>query len=332
MTTTRPREALSEETNRAQDTSLLPTFLVIGATKGGTTSLYHYLDQHPDIYMSHPVKEPKFFTAEEGSVVRENGAKGWHVSAGHITKLADYQALFRGATAERARGEASPQYLYYPEVPERIHRRLPEVELIAILRHPVARAYSAFLHQTRDGMEPQTNFAAALADEPRRIAEGWSPLYHYRAQGFYHEQLSRYYRLFDPAKIHVYLYDDLQKDPLGLMQRIYRDVGVDAAFRPSLEVQHNISGVPKNRALHSVHAFLKPAQGTRKTAPARAVSRHPEKADGPESGKTQPRQTRPRARRPGGAAGGLPRGHRKTAGADRSRPLELAARPLAERR
>lgn len=235
----------------------MPTFLVIGATKGGTTSLYHYLDQHPDVYMSHPVKEPKFFAAEENSVVRENGAKGWHLSSSHITKLADYQALFQGSVGERARGEASPQYLYYPAVPQRIRQRLPEVELVAILRDPVERAYSAFLHQTRDGMETHLDFAAALADEPKRIQEGWSPLYHYRAQGFYYEQLRRYYELFPGNKIHVYLYDDLKKDPLGLMQNIYRDIGVDPGFRPSLEVQYNISGVPKNRALHRVHGFLK---------------------------------------------------------------------------
>lgn len=94
MTTTQPCEGFSDKTGRAQAASLMPTFLVIGATNGGTTSLYHYLDQHPDVYMSHPVKEPKFFAAEENSVVRENGAKGWHLSSSHITKLADYQALF----------------------------------------------------------------------------------------------------------------------------------------------------------------------------------------------------------------------------------------------
>lgn len=130
-------------------------------------------------------------------------------------------------------------------MPQRIRQRLPEVELVAILRDPVERAYSAFLHQTRDGMETHLDFAAALADEPKRIQEGWSPLYHYRAQGFYYEQLRRYYELFPADKIHVYLYDDLKKDFLGLMQNIYRDIGVDPGFRPSLEVQYNTRAYPK---------------------------------------------------------------------------------------
>lgn len=98
--------------------------MIIGAAKAGTTSLYAYLNQHPDIYMS-PKKEPKFFVADEGSVVEENGPKGMHVGKSHVTKLADYQALFEAATTEKARGEASPQYLYYQKVPYRIKSYRP---------------------------------------------------------------------------------------------------------------------------------------------------------------------------------------------------------------
>ncbi len=237
------------------DTSL-PTFVVIGATKAGTTSLYHYLKQHPDIYMS-PVKETKFFTVEEGTLPRENGPQGWRVGASHVKTLEAYRALFRDAQNERARGEASPQYLYYPEVPRRIHTHIPEAQIIAILRNPVDRAFSAFLHQTRDGKEVHTDFAAALQAEPERVREGWSPLYHYRAQGFYYEQLRRYYDVFDADKIHVYLYDDLRNDPLGIAENIFSALGVDETFVPNFETQHNISGVPKSKLLHRAHHFLR---------------------------------------------------------------------------
>ena len=252
---TRPREWPSGPALTAK-TQLMPTFLIIGATKGGTTSLYNYLRQHPDVYMPDMVKEPRFFVVGDREVVRENGPEGWR-PGGHVTTLAEYQALFHGATTRRARGEASPQYLYYPDVPGRIRAYIPDVELIVILRDPVARAYSAFLHQTRDGVEPCSDFAAALQDEPRRIQEGWSPLYHYRAQGFYYEQLSRYYRLFPSENIHAYLYDDLRRDPLGLVQNMFGALGVDRTFRPSTEVQHNVSGVPKSRRLHHMYMFLK---------------------------------------------------------------------------
>ena len=234
----------------------MPTFIIVGATKAGTTSLYHYLKQHPDIYMS-PVKETKFFTVEEGTIPRENGPEGWRVGASHVKTLEAYRALFEPAGDEHARGEASPQYLYYPEVPRRIHKHVPEAEIIAVLRNPVDRAFSAFSHQLRDGKEVHTDFAAALQDEPERIRDGWSPLYHYRAQGFYYEQLRRYYDLFDADKVHVYLYDDLRNDPVGISENIFAALGVDETFTPNFETQHNISGVPKSKLLHRAHHFLR---------------------------------------------------------------------------
>lgn len=252
---TRPDTSL-QAAESGHTTGAMPTFLVIGATKAGTTSLYHYLKQHPDIYMS-PVKETKFFTVDEGSVVRENGPRGWHVGTSHITTLAEYRALFRNAENEKARGEASPQYLYYPEVPQRINRHIPEVELIAVLRNPLDRAYSAFLHQTRDGQEVHSDFAAALRDEPKRIEAGWSPLYHYRAQGFYYEQLARYYSVFKPDKIHIYLYDDLRANPAEVTRSIFTVLGVDETFVPDFETRYNISGVPKSKLLHRAHHFLR---------------------------------------------------------------------------
>lgn len=251
---TKPDKPL-QTAEAGQPSGSMPTFIIVGATKAGTTSLYHYLKQHPDVYMS-PVKEAKFFTVEEGSVPRENGPQGWHVSKSHVTTLGAYRALFRNAENEKARGEASPQYLYYPEVPHRIHRYLPEADIIAVLRNPVDRAFSAFLHQTRDGKEVHSDFAAALRDEPKRIEEGWSPLYHYRAQGFYYEQLRRYYDVFSPDKIHIYLYDDLRADPAGITQNIFKVLGVDETFVPDLETRHNISGVPKSKLLHRAHHFL----------------------------------------------------------------------------
>ena len=234
----------------------MPNFVIVGATKAGTTSLYHYLKQHPDIYMP-TIKEPKFFKVEEGTVPRENGPQGWREGASHVRTLEMYQGLFQNARNERARGEASPQYLYFPDVPPRIHRYIPDATIIAVLRNPVDRAFSAFLHLIRDGKEVHTDFAAALRDEPQRIQDGWSPLYHFRAQGFYYEQLTRYYELFDADKIHVYLYDDLQKDPAALTRNIFAALGVDETFVPDFATQHNISGIPKSRVFHQLHDLLR---------------------------------------------------------------------------
>src|SRR5436309_11753413 len=122
----------------------LPNFLIIGAAKAGTTSLYHYLRQHPDIYMS-PVKEPAYYAS--ASVAARSGR-----SRGIRTRAA-YERLFAAAGAERARGEASPQYLNDDAAPDRIAADLRDVRLIVSLRNPVDRAYSSYLGRVAGGTE-----------------------------------------------------------------------------------------------------------------------------------------------------------------------------------
>ncbi|WP_207890493.1 sulfotransferase, partial [Rubrobacter taiwanensis] len=132
---------------------------------------------------------------------------------------------------------------------ERIKRHVPEVRLIAVLRDPAERAYSAFMHLVRDNRE-EPDFARALELEEERIRLNYPWIWHYRRAGYYHEQLSRYYALFDPAQIRVYLYEDLRRDPVGTLQDIYRFLGADPAFAPDVSGRYNVSGVPKNRFIN----------------------------------------------------------------------------------
>src|ERR687894_3261543 len=113
----------------------MPNFFIIGAQKAGTTSLYYYLKQHPQIYMS-PRKEPHFFKGMH-SELRKSGR-----GLPPVTDLGDYQALFRGVTDEKAIGEASASYLYSPKAPALIKSSIPDAKLIAVLRNPADRAYS----------------------------------------------------------------------------------------------------------------------------------------------------------------------------------------------
>jgi hypothetical protein len=233
----------------------MPSFIIVGAAKSGTTSLYNYLKQHPSVYMS-PVKETSYFIAEDRETTKEIGPSGCILGGARITNLVDYQALFRDATIEKARGEASPKYLYYPGTAQRIKKILPDAKIIVILRHPVDRAYSNFLHHLRDGREPLNNFATALREEPVRISEGWGSEYHYRNRGFYYKQLSPYFAAFGAEAIHVFLYDDLRNDAVGVMQKIYRVLGVDETFVPNVRARYNVSGIPKRQSLHHVYRFL----------------------------------------------------------------------------
>ena len=235
----------------------MPNFLIIGAPRTGTTSLWHHLDSHPQVYMS-PVKEPKFF-AFEGQEADFHGPppedrSGDNTAPWAITDLEAYRALFGGVTDENALGEASTLYLYYNEkAAELIRRYVPEAKLIAVLRDPVERAYSHFLFMRSHGREPLADFARALDAEEERVRERWWPAFHYARAGFYHEQLSRYFKLFGREQIRIYLYEDLQPDPSGVTRAVFRFLGVDDAFVPGdMSVKHNPSGVPRSEKLYAL--------------------------------------------------------------------------------
>ena len=240
----------------------MPNFLVIGAAKAGTTSLYSYLKDHPQIYMS-PHKEPRFF-ALEGEPIDFQGP-GDLTRFRFVTDIESYHALFEGVSNEVAVGEASPWYLYVPKAPERIRHHIPNARLIAILREPVERAYSNFLHAVREGLEPLTDFTQAMKAEENRIRNNWSYRWHYKQKGFYYVQLKRYYELFDRDQIRLYLYDDFMTNPINLLQDIFRFLGVDDTFVPDTSQKHNVSLIPRNKALdklfrqpNSMKSVLKP--------------------------------------------------------------------------
>ncbi len=226
----------------------MPNFIIIGAQKSGTTSLYYYLQQHPHIYMS-PVKEAHFFDYEAaGRNFRGPGPS----SPPRIASIEDYRALFRGVSGEKAIGEASPLYIYIPGTPKLIRRHIPEAKIIAILRNPADRAYSAFLHTIRHGWEPLTDFVQALREEESRIRDGWHPRYHYRERGFYYKQLKRYFDVFGRDRVGVFLYEDLMADPLGVLQGLFRFLEVDEAFVPDMSIRYNTGGVPRNGAARAL--------------------------------------------------------------------------------
>ena len=228
----------------------LPNFIIIGTTKAGTTSINHYLNQHPDVFMS-PVKEPRFFAFEDETLTYQ-GPRGEEINSDSITKLVDYHALFQGAVREKAIGEASALYLYMPNAAKRIQYHIPDAKLITILRNPVDRAYSQFLHNIRDGFEPCTDFLSALQDDERRIQEYWEPGLYYQPWGFYAEQLQRYFDKFDRSQMRIYLYEDFEAHPQDIISDIFQFLEIDDHFEPNMSARYNVSGVPQNKAMHAV--------------------------------------------------------------------------------
>jgi hypothetical protein len=228
----------------------MPSFLVIGAVRSGTTSLYHYLAQHPQIYMC-PVKEPSFF-AFEGAPPVSQGLRKKDTLLDCVTDIETYRKLFQGVSGQVAVGEVSPVYLYHPAAPQRIRRYIPDAKLIAILRHPVDSAYSAYLAGRLYGVETIADFGQILRKEEIDRRQPWRLKQRYLDVGFYITYLKRYFDLFDRAQIRVYLYDDLQADPAGVLRDIFRFLGVDDAFIPDLSVQHNVGGLPRNKVWHAI--------------------------------------------------------------------------------
>jgi hypothetical protein len=214
----------------------MPNFLIIGAMKSGTTALYYYLEQHPEIYMS-PVKEPNFFSSQE----QENAADA-------VTNIGTYQDLFRGGSGKKALGEASHSYLYEPRAAAEIKRYVPEAKLIAILRNPIDRAYSHFLHMVRSGTEPLDDFAQALREEEVRIHKERT-FQDYIGRGLYYNQLKRYFGTFPQEQVRVYLYEDLSGAPISTVQDAFRFLKVDDSFVPDVSLRRNVSGQPKYKTL-----------------------------------------------------------------------------------
>lgn len=214
----------------------LPNFLIIGAAKCGTTSLYRYLAQHPDVFMS-AVKETNWFAYE-----------GQRESRYVVRTPEEYERLFDGVTTQRAVGEASPQYMKSAVAAERIAAALPGVRLVVSLRDPVERAYSSYLNSVRD------------AAEWRGVDEAMRPGTRYVDQGLYHPQLSRYFDRFARDRIKVILYDDLAADAAAVMRELYAFLGVDATFAVDVSARHNAAAVPRRPILNwmllkSVAAF-----------------------------------------------------------------------------
>ena len=225
-----------------------PNFILIGAGKAGTTAIYEYLRQHPQVYMS-PVKEPNYFAFMGEKVAFKGPGEDRMINASSITDAKTYYHLFDQVINELAIGEASQWYLYSDKAAARIKNALPEAKLIAILRDPVKRAYSDYLHFVRDEREPIDDFVSAIKAEQSRIDSHWG-FGHYVRRGLYYEQVKRYFDRFERQQIKIHLNEDLKADSLGLMQTIFEFLGIDDTFVPDTSFRPNVSGIPKNKLLH----------------------------------------------------------------------------------
>lgn len=228
-----------------------PDWILIGAAKAGTTALYHYLRQHPRIFLSPVVKEPHYFNAGSSAAFLGDFTPP-------VRTPEDYARLFEPALAGQAIGEISPFYLCDPEAAERIHRALPRVKLAAVLRQPADRAFSHYSMYVRNGHETRS-FEQAINGPDTGVRR------RYKGLGFYHAQLKPYFDLFGKDRLRIYLYEDFVSDPRAMMADFCGFIGVDPDFHPDISERHNHSGMPRSRGLdlflkrpHAVKDWLRP--------------------------------------------------------------------------
>jgi len=195
----------------------LPTFIVIGPGRAGTTWIYEVLRAHPQVCMAQDTKETLFFDREY-----ERGID-W------------YKRFFVGCEEACAVGEVSNTYIYDASVPTRIRLMLPDCTLITCLRNPVERIQSVYHYRRRSGTL-DLGFEAALVSYPELVTDNR-----------YWTQLQRYLAHFPVAQVRVLFYDDLVANPYAFLRQLYDTVGVDRDFVPAV-VSQRINPAAKARS------------------------------------------------------------------------------------
>jgi hypothetical protein len=202
---------------------MLPTFIVPGAAKSGTTALWAYLSEHPDVCMA-AKKEPAFFSDVRSRY--QTGNPSDHTVSGEYSKgMSWYEGLYQGCSDSTARGEASTLYFHARDAPAKIKRHVPRVKLVFILRHPVERLYSHYWQGKRS--------AHGLPESFRKFACSDNPHYdEYSDVSHYKKNIKRFKNYFDQESIKILTHADLIERPVEVMQSVYRFIEVDGGYEP----------------------------------------------------------------------------------------------------
>jgi Sulfotransferase family len=239
-----------------------PNFFIVGAPKAGTTSLYHYLGQHPQIFMS-PLKEPNFFALEVrpesfGPEFRARARRNLSELqtclrgpvleqrfGGIISEWEDYLKLFKNVNGEKAIGEASVCYLWSKSAARNIASRIPNAKVLMILRNPVERAFAQYLHSVTNGLV-RDSFRKRIEIALRCEHQDFGILNPFLELGLYYEQVRRYLEIFPAAQMRVYFFEDYKKRPVQLLADIFRFLDVSPAFAANMSQKHLEPLIPRS--------------------------------------------------------------------------------------
>jgi len=215
---------------------------IVGAPKAGTTSLFHYLDAHPEIKMS-STKEPDYFSD------KELNEQGLYYGSYRVENLQKYNSLFLGREDEKIMGEGSVSYLFYPKVPVRIKEYNPKSKIIIMLRNPVERAFSHYLMDYRLGLTSKSFESEFQQEEGLNFQQ-------YFLLGNYSSQIKRYFEVFEKKNIHIIWYSDVKKNAEKEVKNVFDFIGVDSSFKVDFETIHNSFTMPKNNVIRMIYSVV----------------------------------------------------------------------------
>jgi hypothetical protein len=241
--------------------TVTPNFFVVGATKAGTSSIHHYLSQHPDVYIS-PIKEPHFFSKDicaAGFSEEYNRRTSFDIEAylkteplppmhiAHIVDMAHYLELFRDVRNEKAIGELSTGYLYSNCAADNLFHFNPAAKIVMVLRQPVYRAYSHYLMAVRDLWDYESGFVDALERDMASKEKGWGKSHLYFELGMYSDQVRRYLNRFPAGQVKILLYDDLAADPPRFMAELFEflELNLSAIGSMTFSERKNAAMLPR---------------------------------------------------------------------------------------
>jgi len=269
--------------------SALPNFFIVGAPKAGTTSLYRYLDQHPQVYMS-PIKEPCYFASE---IRPENFSEALQPMVRRGLKDLDaylagpmlekrpgalgldwesYLKLFRNVKDEKAIGEASVVYLWSRTAARNIFSKIPDARILMVLRNPVETAFSHYLHSVTSGIV-RCSFREQIQSDLRHQGGKFEKAYPILEFGLYYEQVKRYLDLFPKANIRIYLYEQYRAQPAQMMADILRFLNVDWTLAVDMSEEYNAPRIPRHIAIGYFLKKLGLWQLAKKLAPEAVLPR-----------------------------------------------------------
>ncbi|MBP1838708.1 sulfotransferase family protein [Formosa algae] len=222
-------------------TKTFKRFFVIGTAKSGTTSIYQYLSQHPEIFLPN-VKEIHYYSDATSKVdfdfIKPKKNKTYHTKV--IKDKKTYNSLFENATTETYLGDCSPSYFYDKKAARKIFNDYPKAKIIVVLRDPIDRAYSQYLMERRLGIEANDNFLDALKSDFQNTKQRiWGIDHLYVDHGMYYHQLQEYRKFFRDDQILCVSFQDLTKDTEKSLKEISRFLEIDSNFPFELEIVHN---------------------------------------------------------------------------------------------